>query len=356
MATQQQQLLAAHQPRWQSTWEWLSFFAAFLVAEGLLLWTFREGVIWLVVPLIVLIAHLMHAHLIALHEAAHGALCPHRWGNEIIGMIIGTLSFLGFSLYRAAHHTHHAFLSTERDEELWPFVIPGTPRWLRRLAAVAELTLGLVYTPFMFLRTFFRRGSPIREKAVRRRIWAEFALMAVGWGSIVAVIAWREAWMPLLVLYVIPAFLAANMQSLRKYIEHMGMTGRTVLGCTRSIIAKGPLGRLLSFSLFHIFFHGIHHLYARMPHASLPDFTSSLSPLEPDDPSPFCSYSQALWDMLRSLKDPRVGPQWRWAETGAAGVRIGRMAKPILQRAMPSKAAIEMQLAQEFTRRCRFPT
>ena len=73
---------------------------------------------------------------------------------------------MSFSLYRAAHQLHHAYLATERDEELWPFVIPGMPRWVRILAAFLELGLGLLFTPFLFVRTFLRcRFADTEQKA-----------------------------------------------------------------------------------------------------------------------------------------------------------------------------------------------
>src|SRR5678816_4905392 len=123
----------------------------------------------------------MHSMLIGFHEASHGLLRKSRILNEIDGIIIGTLSLMSFSLYRAAHQLHHAYLASERDEELWPFVHPHMPRAGRVVAAVLELTLGLLFTPFLFLRTFLRRGSPIRNKKLRRRIWTEFAATAVIW-------------------------------------------------------------------------------------------------------------------------------------------------------------------------------
>ena len=83
--------------------------------------------------------------------------------NEIDGIIIGIFSLMSFSLYRAAHQLHHAYLASERDEELWPFVHPQMPRGARVLAAVLELTMGLLFTPFLFLRTFLRGDSPIRN-------------------------------------------------------------------------------------------------------------------------------------------------------------------------------------------------
>ena len=101
--------------------------------------------------------------------------------NEIDGMIIGAFGFMSFSLYRAVHQSHHAHLATERDEELWPFVKPAVSRPARILAAILELTVGLLYTPFLFVRAFLRTGSTIRKKDLRRRIWVEFLLAAGLW-------------------------------------------------------------------------------------------------------------------------------------------------------------------------------
>src|SRR6266550_9632055 len=141
------------------------------IAEVALWAVVWSGWIWLALPLVLVAAHFMHGMLIGFHEASHGLLRKSRRLNEFDGVIIGVFSFLPFSLYRVVHQSHHAHLATERDTELWPFVLPKTPRWARRFAALAELTVGLFYSPLIFLRVFFRPNSPIRNRRVRRRIW-----------------------------------------------------------------------------------------------------------------------------------------------------------------------------------------
>jgi fatty acid desaturase len=101
------------------------------------------------------------------------------------------------------------------------------------------------------------------------------------------------------------------MQSLRKYIEHVGLTGSTVNSSTRSIIPKGPLGWLVAFTLLHEPYHGVHHRHAGLPHAELPQRASELEPEMPGEISPFPSYRHAFMHLFRSLADPRVGAQWR---------------------------------------------
>ena len=299
-----------HEPHWISR-------AAFPIVSLLLAGTLaallaavHHDHYWLAVPLVLIASHLMHGQLIGFHEASHGMLRKNRKLNEIDGVLIGTFSLMSFSLYRAAHQTHHMHLGTERDEELWPFNLPGTARWKRRLAAFAELFFGLVFTPTIFLRTFLRAGSPIRNLKVRRRIWRELLLMAVVWMTLLAAVAHFGVWKYFIWLYLVPAWLAGNLQSWRKYIEHVGMTGGTIRGQTRSIVADHFLGRLVSFSLLHEPYHGVHHQRAGLTHAELSAYAADLQPQEPQEMAPFPSYRHALGHLLRELWDPRVGAQW----------------------------------------------
>ena len=116
-------------------------------------------------------------------------------------------------------------------------------------------------------------------------------------------------------MYLAPALLAANLQSWRKYIEHVGMTGDTVNGSTRSIVAKSWLGRLVAFTLLHEPFHGVHHQRAGLPHSVLPQHVEKLQPKKPGERAPYTSYRYALIELVRCLADPRVGPQWRTLES-----------------------------------------
>src|SRR3954467_14463812 len=160
-----------------------------VLAESAIWFTVWAGWLWLTVPLVLVSAHLMHGLLIGFHEASHGLLRKSRRLNEFDGVLIGIFSLLPFSLYRVVHQMHHMHLATEKDTELWPFVLTKAPRWARRLAAFFELTLALFYAPFIFLRVFLRRDSSVRSRKVRRRIWFELALSFVAWGAILAAVA-----------------------------------------------------------------------------------------------------------------------------------------------------------------------
>src|SRR5450631_101252 len=178
-----------HEPHWvlRGAFQLLVFGLVF--TELMLALAVQRGLIWLAVPLLLVVSHLMHGTLIGLHEAAHGLLRKNRRFNEFDGLVIGTLSLMSFSLYRVVHQTHHAYLATERDCEFWPLSQPSTPRWKRRLAAFFELNFGLFFGPFLFLRAFFGSASPVRSARMRRRVWVELISMAVFWTLVVAAVA-----------------------------------------------------------------------------------------------------------------------------------------------------------------------
>ena len=69
---------------------------------------------------------------------------------------------------------------------MWPFVVPGTPRALRVLAAVLELIFGFLYTPMLFIR-FALLSQDIPRKA-RPRILGEYALSIGFWSLILGVV------------------------------------------------------------------------------------------------------------------------------------------------------------------------
>src|SRR5262249_22482046 len=150
--------------------------------------------------------------------------------------------------------------------------------------------LGIVFDAVLFWRAFLRKGSPVRRPEVRRRIWTELGLTIIFWALLLGAAAYWNGWKWLLVLYIIPAVLAGNMHSLRKYIEHMGLTGSSIMGLTRSVVPTTPLGRLLAFSMFNITYHGVHHYYSKMPQASLPGFANVLRPESPNEETVYPSY------------------------------------------------------------------
>jgi fatty acid desaturase len=277
-----------------------------LVAIG---WALSEERYALLVPLMLGQAFIMHAYLIAFHEAAHGALCPVGVINGYLGRVTGALSFMSLTLYRAAHHWHHAYIGDKRDEEFWPLNDPAAPRWKRRLAAFLELNCAMVWSPFLFLRAFLRRDTAIRDHRVRRLVWLELCGMVLFWSLITWFAVSLDGLAVLVVGYLVPAYLAGNVQSLRKYVEHVGLTGARGIALTRSVRDPSALGRFLSRLLFNEPFHDVHHLYPKVPQEALPAVAAAEGPL-PSDLRVFPTYTAAFIDLLRTLGDPKFGKAW----------------------------------------------
>jgi fatty acid desaturase len=288
---------------------WLALFFA-LMAISLLAWDF--GYWPVTVGCWLLQAHIGHTNLLAFHEASHYLLHRDRRLNELQGVVLGSLILTPLSSYRWVHNMHHTHLGTRRDTELWPFVDPAVPRWKRVLAAVGELVFGFFYTPVVFLRGVLVADRMPRSTA--RRLVVEYALCVVTWAAILGAVAYFGVWEYFLVGYFVPSLIAGNLQSLRKFTEHVGLLGDDVPSTTRTVIDPTLVGRALSATMLHIDLHGPHHRYSKIPHHNLADATPVVYEEELKEPAGanvFRSYAGAIWDMVKSLGNPQVGAQWR---------------------------------------------
>jgi fatty acid desaturase len=315
--TRKEYLQHLHRKSPRTLWEAAGSLAVFFGLLGVSVVAWEHGWWPVSVACWVVQGHVGHTNLLAFHETSHYTLHPDRRVNELQGLFVGSVILTPISAYRWVHNQHHLHLGTPRDAEQWPYVDPAAPRWFRRLTALCELALGFIATPVLFLR-----GVLVAEtmpRATKRRLVGEYALVVVTWAAVLGGVAWFGLWEPFLVGYLVPTWLAGNLQSWRKFTEHMGLLGHDVPTTTRTVVDETPVGRLLSATMLHIDYHGPHHEYAKIPHFNLPAATPVVFAEELKDPAGanvFRSYPAAVWDMVKTLGDPRVGSQWVNGGTG----------------------------------------
>ena len=129
-------------------------------------------------------------------------------------------------------------------------------------------------------------------------------------GATLFLVARNGWWSEFAVAYLAPAIIAGNLQSLRKFTEHMGLLGSTILESTRTVVDPSLVGSALSESMLHVDYHGTHHRYAKVPYYNLPEATPFVYGTQSGDPRLFPNYASAMFDMVRSLSNPRFGRQW----------------------------------------------
>ena len=250
---------------------------------------------------------MMFVFTLAFHDASHGRFHPLHRLNEAFGHIAGTLGFIPLNVYRYAHARHHAQLAREGDPELWPFNSPRVPRALRIAAAWAEILLGIVYTPLLFLRSVFVDKLTPQE---RKLILRGYIACALFWCAILAVAYAFNLWRPLVVGTVIPLAISGVLQTLNKFEQHLGLHGHTVLGLTRTVVDRSRSTELISAAMLYNDYHGTHHRYAKIPYYHLPSATPFALAGAREQCPVYPSIVSAFLNMLGCLRNPRVGPQW----------------------------------------------
>jgi fatty acid desaturase len=262
-------------------------------------------------PLLLLIwpalGTIMFVFSLAFHDASHGRFHPVHSLNEGFGHIVGTMGFTPLHVYRFAHARHHAQLARCSDPELWPYNSPAVARPWRVAAALAEIALGFIYTPLLFLRSVLVGKLTARERTLIIRGYV--GCFAV-WTVVLVTAHTFNMWRPLLVGSLVPLAISGVLQTLNKFEQHLGLHGYTVLGLTRTVVDRHRYSEVISAAMLYNDYHGTHHRYAKIPYYHLPSATPFALAGAREQAPVYPSIIAAFVDMLRCLADPKAGPQW----------------------------------------------
>lgn len=274
------------------------------------------GGVWAALPPALAASLFANGCILILHEGVHGGLARSRALNDLAGQLIGGLLLTPFTAYRAVHLSHHGMLASDDDLEIWPYVSVAVPRWIRVACVLTELTAPLLFYPVIYYRAFRSKRVPARWK---RSILVEATLISGVGALVVALVASTGTWSALIFAYLLPAGIAALIQSWRKLVRHLGLFGSEITTLTRTIYPSSALERLYCLLLLNEPYHAPHHLDAKAEWRTLPERAREL--LHGDDPAArrniHASYLVAIPEMLSNVWNPRIGPQW--AEGDASG-------------------------------------
>jgi fatty acid desaturase len=237
------------------------------ILTGLVSWTPASP--WIVAGLIAATSAMTFCWTSALHEAAHQTLFKSRDLSVLCGRLLGTVMFTPYTAYREVHIRHHAYLNTPRDWELWPYSDPNASLGFRRLFVWFDLFFGVAAGPIIYGRIYFHRNSPIKSPEIRATIRNEYLVIAAVWGAVWTYTTLTHQWLGHSLAILLPMYIAAFMQTFRKFTEHLGMASFDPLQGTRTVLPRKWLLRLSSFLNFDIFIHGPHHRHPRLTHNKL---------------------------------------------------------------------------------------
>ncbi|MFV0445245.1 MAG: fatty acid desaturase family protein [Planctomycetaceae bacterium] len=248
------------------------------------------------------------------HEAVHQTLFASPRANVLYGRAVGILVLIPYTAFRETHRTHHAYLNSRQDFELWPYSDPTTSRAFRRGFMLSEFLLGWLASPLIFSRILWANPRGL-DRETRTILIREYLVMAAFWIIVVSGGIWlvqtqRLSGRLILMAYLIPSMIAPAINSLRKFIEHLGLESEDPMHGTRSVLGPGRLTRLASYFNFDLAIHGPHHRYPRASHEQLPELLRQLERRGNSEQSPpvFSSFSRALLDLLPTLwQAPGVG-------------------------------------------------
>jgi len=257
----------------------------------------------------------------AFHEAAHHTLFKRQSWNVWYGRMVGSLVFIPYTVYKESHRRHHAYLNTPADYELWPYCDPECSLAFRRFFVWVDIIGGVITNPYIYGRIYLDRDSGLSDK-VRRTIFWEYVGAAVFWVTLVTgVIVYANQtgfqWSEFRFVWLLPLLLSPCVNTVRKFVEHLGMTSRDPILGTRTVVPGNSLSRLFCYFNFDIGIHGPHHRYPKAHHYELEPKIRSYIQEHPEAPVPqFSSYLSATWDTLPYL--------WTRPATGDHGEEVAK--------------------------------
>ena len=234
---------------------------------------------WLVIPLAAIAGGLVVRLFIIFHDCTHGSYFKSSLANDIVGYILGVLTFTPYHHWRWEHTLHHATsgnLDKRGIGDIWTLTVQEyleSSIWRRFAYKMARnpfiLFVGGPFFLFVFWNRLARSTAPTRE---RLSVWlTNLGIVAVG-AALSAVFGFKQyLFIQLLVMMV-----AGSAGVWMFYLQHQfdgvywdrnDEWSYTAAALEGSSFYKLP--KILQWFTGNIGFHHIHHLSPRIPNYNL---------------------------------------------------------------------------------------
>lgn len=254
-----------------------------LVALWTIAWfTFSLGYAW--APLIIAIpaaGFLVRLFMIQ-HDCGHGTFFAHRWMNDWIGRVIGTLTMTPYEFWRHSHAIHHA-TAGNLDRRGFGDVDTLTVREYLARSRWGRLKYRLYRHPvvmfgigpaYLFL---LQHRLPLGLMRNGWRPWASTMLTNLAIALIVAALTWLIGIKAFMVVHLPIMMLAATVGVWLFYVQHQFEYTMWERDCKWSLhdaalhgSSHYDLPALLRWFTANIGVHHVHHLCSRIPYYRLP--------------------------------------------------------------------------------------
>lgn len=268
---------------------------------------------WLTVPIAALTGMLMVRVFILFHDCGHGSFFRSRTANDMVGRVLGLLTFTPYEQWRTEHAIHHATtcdLNRRGTGDVWTMTVQEyleASRWKRFAYRVVRnpLILFVIGPLLVFLiqqRFPNAKASPLARRSV---YWTNLAILGVA--AALSMIMGVKAY---LVIQLTVTMVASSAGVWLFYVQHQfegvywqrsDQWDYTAAAMQGSSFYKLP--RILQWFTGSIGFHHLHHLSPRIPNYNL-EKCHQAEPLFQSVPSitllaSFKSLTFRLWDEQR---------------------------------------------------------
>ncbi len=295
---------------WRATIAVVEDFAviALAVAAALAFWSYPP----VILLSILVIGTRQHALFVIAHDAAHYLLYENRKVNDLVGRLCSTVQGLSMCTYRVIHRLHHNNLYGELDPDT--ALHGGYPRGktylIRKLLKdLSGLTAWKTYAYFLggapalntqtnlAVRPLDDTSSKLKTDAIsdRNAVIAFHVLMLI-------LFAWSGYLVQYLVLWILPLVTVVQaILRLRAIAEHGATTDfSSPLSAARTNVAPAWLEWLIF--PHHVNYHIEHHLYASVPHYSLPELHREMTSRGVLEGAEVVSFSETLKKIFAERK------------------------------------------------------